>query len=98
MLHLSSSPGEKRPVDFVKEKGPLGPAGSKELMVSHLLGGMCGGVLMEHSLRTDCLISELEWHNGSPFSHHLPHENPELLRSPSLHPSGLGGVVVAKGS
>lgn len=43
-------------------------AGSSEPVVLHLLGGLCGGVLMEHSLGTDCFLC-LNWSNlmASPF-------------------------------
>lgn len=36
-------------------------------MVFHELGGLCGGVLMEHSLGTGCLLSKLESLNCSPM-------------------------------
>lgn len=44
-------------------------AGSSEPVALHLLGGLCGGVLMEHSLGTDCFLP-LNWSN--------------LMASPSL--------------
>lgn len=64
---------------FVEEKVLQGSSGSSEPVVLHLLGGLCGGVLMEHSLGTDCFLSELESLKGSPFPHRLPHGSPELL-------------------
>lgn len=44
-------------------------ASSSEPVVLHLLGGLCGGVLMEHSLGTGCFLC-LNWSN--------------LMASPSL--------------
>lgn len=54
-------------------------AGSSEPVVLHLPGGLCGGVLMEHSLGTVCFLC-LNWSNlmASP-SFTSPMKVPELL-------------------
>lgn len=52
-------------------------AGSSEPVVLHLQDGLCGGVLMEHSLGTDCFLC-LNWSNLMASFPHLPYESPEL--------------------
>lgn len=74
---------------FVQEKGLWAWGGSSEPVVCHVLGGLYGGVRVEHSLGIDCLLSKLESLNCSPIEVLNYSEAP-----PSIH-DGLGGVVVA---
>lgn len=61
-------------------------AGSSEPVVLHLPGGLCGGVLMEHSLGTVCFLC-LNWSNlmASP-SFTSPMKVPNFSEAPpSIH-------------
>lgn len=60
-FHLTESQPrkEKNPLAFVQEKGlwVWGVGGSSEPVVCHVLGGLCGGVRVEHSLGTNCSLN-----------------------------------------
>lgn len=57
VFHLTKSQPRKESVGLCTREGPVGLGVSNEPVVSHVLGRLCGGVLLEHCFGTDCSLN-----------------------------------------